>query len=190
MSAQVQNTAVRRDMSRKLNAVRSGRHRRPDPCKVAAQTVTSTLSLGTSGEAMTAAVQRTPSVGGALANFGIPETQRAHLVQFYEDDAFLTASVGDYLAGGRPIVYYGGSTYDPVSEVGLGFTVPPGNPEALADAFEKLAELSPEQRREMGSRARQYLLEHHNIPNLATRLLEAFRDRADVDEVAKSGLSH
>jgi glycosyltransferase involved in cell wall biosynthesis len=98
--------------------------------------------------------------------------------------------LGDYLAGGRPIVYYGRSSYDPVSEVGLGFTVPPGDPEALADAFEKLADLSPKERQDMGARAREYLLEHHDIPRLATRLLEAFRGPVEAGEVAKNGFSH
>ena len=82
--------------------------------------------------------------------------------------------LGDYLAGGRPIVYYGRSSYDPVGEVGLGMTAPPGDPEALADAFEKLADLTPEERLAMGARARGHLLEHHHIPTLAARLLTAF----------------
>ena len=42
--------------------------------------------------------------------------------------------LSDYLAGGRPIIYYGRSSYDPVSAAGAGFTVPPGDPAAVADA--------------------------------------------------------
>ena len=80
----------------------------------------------------------------------------------------------DYLAAGRPIVFFGRSTYDPVRDANAGFSAPPGDPAALADAIEKLVALSPEERVAMGARGRRYLIEHHNIPRLADRLLEAF----------------
>jgi glycosyltransferase involved in cell wall biosynthesis len=79
----------------------------------------------------------------------------------------------DYLAGGRPIVFFGNSTYDPVADVRAGFTVPPNNPVALADAIERLVSLSPKERVGMGRRGREYLVEYHNIPRLADRLLQA-----------------
>jgi glycosyltransferase involved in cell wall biosynthesis len=82
--------------------------------------------------------------------------------------------LGDYLAGGRPIVYYGRSSYDPVAAAGLGFSVPPGDPAALAGALQELVALSTEERQEMGRRGREYLLEHHHIPGLAGRLLQVF----------------
>jgi glycosyltransferase involved in cell wall biosynthesis len=44
----------------------------------------------------------------------------------------------------------------------------------LADAIERLVALTPRERIEMGERGRRYLLEHHNIPRLADRLLEVF----------------
>ncbi len=77
----------------------------------------------------------------------------------------------DYLMGGRPIIYYGRSTYDPVSEANAGFTVPPDDPDALAGAIERLADLTEDERAEMGRNGRQWALEHHNIPRLADRLL-------------------
>lgn len=80
----------------------------------------------------------------------------------------------DYLAAGRPIVFFGRSSYDPVKEAQAGFSVPPGDPEQLADAIEHLVALTPQERMEMGERGRRYLLEHHNIPRLAERLLEVF----------------
>jgi len=80
----------------------------------------------------------------------------------------------DYLAAGRPIVFFGKSTYDPVKEAQAGFSVPPGDPEVLADAIERLVALTPVERMEMGERGRRYLLEHHNIAKLAERLLEVF----------------
>jgi glycosyltransferase involved in cell wall biosynthesis len=80
----------------------------------------------------------------------------------------------DYLAAGRPIVFFGRSSYDPVSDAEAGFSVPPGDPEVLADAIERLVALTPQERMEMGERGRRYLLEHHNIPGLAARLLDVF----------------
>jgi glycosyltransferase involved in cell wall biosynthesis len=80
----------------------------------------------------------------------------------------------DYLAAGRPIIFFGKSTYDPVRDAQAGFSVPPGDPEVLADAIERLVALTPVERMEMGERGRRYLLEHHNIPALAARLLDVF----------------
>ena len=77
----------------------------------------------------------------------------------------------DYLAAGRPIIFFGNSTYDPVAEARAGFSVPPANPAAVADAIEKLAALSPQERKAMGQRGHDYLLGNHNIPNLADRFL-------------------
>jgi glycosyltransferase involved in cell wall biosynthesis/O-antigen ligase len=80
----------------------------------------------------------------------------------------------DYLAAGRPILFFGRSTYDPVQDAHAGLSVPPGDPDVLADAVEKLADLTPEERKVMGERGRRYVTEHHNIPRLADRLLEVF----------------
>jgi glycosyltransferase involved in cell wall biosynthesis len=80
----------------------------------------------------------------------------------------------DYLAAGRPIVFFGRSSYDPVRDAEAGFSVPPGDPQGLADAIEQLVALTPEARMDMGERGRRYLLEHHNIPLLADRMLEVF----------------
>lgn len=77
----------------------------------------------------------------------------------------------DYLAAGRPIIFFGHSTYDPVAEAGAGFSVPPANPVAVADAIEKLAGLSPQERKAMGQRGRDFLIGNHNIPNLAEKFL-------------------
>jgi glycosyltransferase involved in cell wall biosynthesis len=79
--------------------------------------------------------------------------------------------VTDYLAAGRPIIFFGNSTYNPVAEAGAGFSVPPGDPAAVAKAIEELYTLSPQERKAMGERGRNYLLGHHNIPTLAERLL-------------------
>ena len=79
----------------------------------------------------------------------------------------------DYLAGGRPIIFSGRSTYDPVAAIGAGYSVPPDDPVAIADAIEKLFSLPPSQRIAMGRKGREYVTEHHDIPKLAVRLLAA-----------------
>jgi glycosyltransferase involved in cell wall biosynthesis len=82
----------------------------------------------------------------------------------------------DYLAAGRPIVFFGKSSYDPVRDANAGVSVPPGDPEVLADGIERLADLPPQERMAMGERGRRYLVEYHNIPRLADRLLDVFED--------------
>ncbi len=79
--------------------------------------------------------------------------------------------LADYLAAGRPIIFFGRSTYDPVAEAQAGFSVPPGDPVAIADAIEKMAGLSATERKRMGDRGRDYLMGNHNIPSLAERFL-------------------
>jgi len=79
--------------------------------------------------------------------------------------------VTDYLAAGRPIIFFGNSSYDPVATAGAGISVPPGDPEIIADAIERLADMNPEDRVAMGQRGRTYLLQYHNIPLLADKLL-------------------
>lgn len=78
--------------------------------------------------------------------------------------------VTDYLASGRPIIFFGKSTYDPVADSGAGISVPPDTG-AIADAAERLVSMSPEERVEMGRRGLSYLLEYHHIPRLAEKLL-------------------
>jgi glycosyltransferase involved in cell wall biosynthesis len=84
----------------------------------------------------------------------------------------------DYLASQRPIIFFGKSPYDPVRDVGAGYSVPPGRPEAIADAIEQLTALTPAARVAMGRNGRRYLEEHHNIPLLADRLLAAMERRS------------
>lgn len=84
----------------------------------------------------------------------------------------------DYLASARPIIFFGNSSYDPVAIAEAGISLSPGDPVALADSIERLADLPPQERVAMGSRGRAYLLEHHTIPALTDRLLAVLtRDR-------------
>lgn len=81
----------------------------------------------------------------------------------------------DYLAAGRPIVFFGHASYDPVALAGAGYVVPPANPAALADAIQRLAEDSPASRAAMGRRGYAFLVEHHLIPVLAQKYDVIFR---------------
>ncbi len=141
-----------------------------------------------SGQEKDALVERARAMG--LANVeirpAVPKRDIARTMR--EADAFIYGlrdlplyrfgislnKLTDYLAAGRPIVFFGRSTYDPVKDAEAGFSVPPDDPEVLADAIERLVALTPQERMEMGERGRQYLLEHHNIPELAARLLDVF----------------
>lgn len=73
----------------------------------------------------------------------------------------------DYLAAGRPIVIASAAVNNPVAEAGAGITVPPEDPEALAQAIVKLFGLTIEARQEMGRRARAYVEEHNSYRHLA-----------------------
>ena len=72
----------------------------------------------------------------------------------------------EYMAAARPIVFACQSAYDPVSDVGAGLTVPPDDPEKLADALLALASTAPEMRSAMGAAARDYVARVHSIERL------------------------
>jgi glycosyltransferase involved in cell wall biosynthesis len=76
----------------------------------------------------------------------------------------------EYMAAERPVVFACDSAYDPVRSTGAGVTVPPDDPERLADAFLQLAALSPEQRAAMGVAGRAYVTREHNIARLGETL--------------------
>ena len=63
----------------------------------------------------------------------------------------------DYFASGRPVIFSGKAPNDPVAEAGAGFSIPPEQPELMADALLKLASLTPEERAEMGKRGYDYI---------------------------------
>ena len=80
----------------------------------------------------------------------------------------------DYLAAGRPVLFAGSSSYDPITTAGAGFTVPPENPEALADAITALRALPAGDRARMGANGVAYVREYHDIHHLAMRLEALF----------------
>ncbi len=76
----------------------------------------------------------------------------------------------DYMAVAKPIIFAADASNNPVEEAHCGLTVPPRDPEALAEAVIKLYQMPPEERAAMGRRGREYVEEHHDIRKLADRL--------------------
>lgn len=76
----------------------------------------------------------------------------------------------DYFAAAKPIVHAIRSPFDPVADADAGITIPPEDPQALADAILHLAALPLAERQAMGERGRKYVEENHDMRGLARRL--------------------
>lgn len=78
--------------------------------------------------------------------------------------------VFDYLAAGRPVILaIDGVIRQVVEAAGAGIAVPPGDPQALAQAALQLAH-DPARARQMGLAGRQYVEQHFNRRDLAEKL--------------------
>ncbi|MCW5875467.1 MAG: glycosyltransferase family 4 protein [Anaerolineales bacterium] len=78
--------------------------------------------------------------------------------------------VFDYMAAGRPVLLaIDGVIRQAVAAAGAGVFVPPGRPEALAEAIRELA-AQPAQARRMGQAGRAYLQQHFDRAALAAEL--------------------
>lgn len=78
----------------------------------------------------------------------------------------------DYMMSGRPIVFSARAGNDPVAEAGCGITVPPGDPNAVAEAVRRLAALPAGERSVMGASGREFILRNQTYSVLAERFLE------------------
>ncbi len=76
----------------------------------------------------------------------------------------------DFMAAGKPVLSSAEAPNNPVEEAHCGLTVPPRDPEALAEAVIKLYRMPPKEREDMGKRGRAYVKEHHDIAKLAENL--------------------
>lgn len=74
------------------------------------------------------------------------------------------------MAMARPIIFSVQSSNNPVKEANSGLTVPPRDPQALADAIIALYMMPEEEREAMGRRGRGYVEKFHSITILTTRL--------------------
>lgn len=81
----------------------------------------------------------------------------------------------DYMVSGTPIISAIRSANDLVTEVGCGITVAPADSAAIANGFIRLVNLTPEERRNMGKRGRDYILKNQAYPILAKKFLNAVK---------------
>lgn len=87
----------------------------------------------------------------------------------------------DYLASSRPIIFSGNAPNDPIAESGAGFSIPPEDPHAMAEALQRVLKMSPVDRIELGQRGRHYIENEFDINKLAERmetlLLQAIKEK-------------
>ena len=76
----------------------------------------------------------------------------------------------DYLVSGRPILFAGNSSNNPVEEAKAGITVSPQNPEALAQAITALVAMKPEERIQMGKNGLEYVKKYYDLRVIASKL--------------------
>ncbi|TDP71408.1 glycosyltransferase family 4 protein [Roseateles toxinivorans] len=81
----------------------------------------------------------------------------------------------DYMMAGCAVLHSVEAGNDPVAEAGCGLTVAPQDASAVAEGVRHLARLTPQQRREMGQRGREFVLARHTYPVLAQRFIEALQ---------------
>ncbi|WP_189064311.1 glycosyltransferase family 4 protein [Deinococcus seoulensis] len=79
----------------------------------------------------------------------------------------------DYLAASRPVIMAVDSPHDPIAQANAGVSIPPEDPQALADAILHLSKLPAAERQAMGERGRAYVMEHHDMKGLAAKLANA-----------------
>jgi len=91
----------------------------------------------------------------------------------------------DYFASGRPVIFSGNAPNDHVRSSGAGFSIPPENPDAMVDALKMYLEMSPDERKQMGNRARRYAESEFDVRKLADRfevlLLQAIKADIEAD---------
>ncbi|WP_108444322.1 glycosyltransferase family 4 protein [Halomonas denitrificans] len=82
----------------------------------------------------------------------------------------------DYMAAARPVVIASGAVNDPVADAGAGISVPPEDPQALAEGILAMARLSPEARARMGEAGRRHMEETYSYRILSGRLADVMDD--------------
>lgn len=81
----------------------------------------------------------------------------------------------DYMMAARPVIYAVEASNDPVKDCGCGITVPAEDPKAVAEAVIKIKNLTDEEKREMGQKGKEYVLENHMYHPLAEKFLNALK---------------
>lgn len=79
--------------------------------------------------------------------------------------------LADYFIAKKPIIYaIDSGKYTPVLDAKAGYQVPPENSQELANAIEKMFNLSPVERKEMGENGYEYVVQNHEYGYLANKL--------------------
>lgn len=107
--------------------------------------------------------------------------KRADVLVLTKDSTFAVYSgsilkMFDYMASCKPVIFSGEVSYNPIAESQCGFTVPPGDATALADAIIALYHMPQEERVAMGRRGREFVEKYHDTRLLA-KLLESVIER-------------
>ena len=79
----------------------------------------------------------------------------------------------DYMMSGKPVIHAIEAANDLVAESDCGISIPPEDPQAIADAVLSLIDRTPDEREAMGHRGTEYVMQHHDYARLAVQFLEA-----------------
>lgn len=82
----------------------------------------------------------------------------------------------EYMAGSRPIIISVEALNNPIEEVGAGVTVPPSNPEALADGIIRVMRMPPETRASMGNAGRRAVETKYSYRELGLQLRDVLNE--------------
>lgn len=83
----------------------------------------------------------------------------------------------EYFYAARPVIYaIDSGDYKPVDDAGAGYSVAAQDAVEILAAVRKLQSMPPEQREQMGARARAYALQNHDYKNLAEELANVLLD--------------
>lgn len=131
----------------------------------------------------------------------VPKTELSKLAQNSHAFVFHLRDIGtlrrygissnklfDYMLAGRPIIFACNSANNPVEEAKAGISVPPEDASALSEGVEMLLRLGEKEREAMGKRGRAWVIEHHDIKKLATRLSVWLEELLEKEKGRKDGV--
>jgi glycosyltransferase involved in cell wall biosynthesis len=144
------------------------------------------VGQGSEGERLRNLALDLPKVSfvGVVAKADVPATLRAFdacYVGYHRSPLYRFGispnKVFDYMAASRPIVMAAEAANDVVGDAGCGLTVPPDDPEALAEAIRAFRTMSAEELARLGASGRAYVEREHAYPILAQRYLQVLEGR-------------
>lgn len=79
----------------------------------------------------------------------------------------------DYMMAAKPVIHGVEAGNDPVADAHCGISIPPEDPDALAEAVNTLMKFSEEERGAMGLRGKEYVMVNHDYRVLARKFVES-----------------